>query len=120
MTTTQIVSQRTFTLKTPGQLERETHRHNTQSTPRDTDIAICVNYVAHNHGVIYTYIVTYIYISIYIYTGIADLFQTKDVQTPPFSFDLVLMKDAQCAETNEKSTYRFLFSEEWVICSQNY
>ena len=36
-------------------------------------------------------------------------FPTKDMQTPPlpFSFAPVLMKDAQCAESNEKSYFRF-------------
>ena len=32
----------------------------------------------------------------------ASFFPTKDMQTPPLSFDLVFMDDAQCAETNEK------------------
>ena len=36
---------------------------------------------------------------------------TKNMQTPPtpLSFDPVLMDDAQCTETNEKSIFRFLF-----------
>ena len=38
----------------------------------------------------------------------------KDMQTPPpalppLSFDPIFMEDAQCAETNEKSIFRFLF-----------
>ena len=37
-------------------------------------------------------------------------FPTKDMKTPPLlSFDPVFMDDAQCAETNEKSIFRFLF-----------
>jgi len=37
---------------------------------------------------------------------------TNDKQTPlPLSFDPTLMKDAQCAETNEKLIFRFLFME---------
>ena len=37
-------------------------------------------------------------------------FPTNDMQTPaPLSFDPIFMDDAQCAETNEKSIFRFLF-----------
>ena len=35
---------------------------------------------------------------------------TKDMQTP-VSFDPVFMKDAECAETNKKSIFRFMFFE---------
>ena len=34
-------------------------------------------------------------------------FPTKDRQTPHLSFDPVFMDDAQCAETNENSIFRF-------------
>ena len=35
---------------------------------------------------------------------------SKDMQTlPQLSFDPIFMEDAQCAETNEKSIFRFLF-----------
>ena len=35
-----------------------------------------------------------------------------DMQTPPpLRNDQIFMKDAQCAETNEKSIFRFLFYE---------
>ena len=43
---------------------------------------------------------------------------TKDVQTPSsptLSFAPILMEDAQYAETNEKSIFRFLFFELWSI-----
>ena len=30
---------------------------------------------------------------------------------PPLSFDPIFMEDAQCAETNEKSIFPFLFFE---------
>ena len=36
---------------------------------------------------------------------------TKDMQTPPFSFTPVLIIDAQCADSNEKSIFQILFSE---------
>ena len=32
---------------------------------------------------------------------------SKDMQTPPLSNCQTFMKDAQCAETNEKSIFRF-------------
>ena len=42
------------------------------------------------------------------------IFPTKDMQTlHPLSFDPVFMDDAQCAETNEKLIFRFLFFESW-------
>ena len=30
------------------------------------------------------------------------------MQTPPLSFDPIFMEDAQCAETNKNSIFRFL------------
>ena len=36
---------------------------------------------------------------------------TKGIQTPHLSFDPTFMKDVQCAESNEKIIFRFLFSE---------
>ena len=42
---------------------------------------------------------------------------SNDKQTPP-QFDPTFMKDAQCAETNEKTNFlflQFLFSELWSI-----
>ena len=39
-------------------------------------------------------------------------FPAEDIQTSPtLSFAPVLIEDAQCAESNEKSIFRFLFSE---------
>ena len=39
----------------------------------------------------------------------------NDKQIPPLSFDPTFMKDGQCAESNEKSIFRFLFFELWLI-----
>ena len=39
------------------------------------------------------------------------VFPSNDMQTPPPSFDPVFIDDAQCAETNEKSIFRFSFFE---------
>ena len=34
---------------------------------------------------------------------------SKDMQTPPLRNGPIFMKNAQCAETNEKSIFRFIF-----------
>ena len=39
---------------------------------------------------------------------------SKDMQTPPLS-KVFSMKDAVCAETNEKSIFLFLLFQLWVI-----
>ena len=41
--------------------------------------------------------------------------QTPPPPPPPLSFDPIFMKDAECAESNEKSIFRFLFFELWLI-----
>ena len=40
-------------------------------------------------------------------------FPTNDMQTPPspLSFDSIFIEGAQCAETNEKLIFQFLFFE---------
>ena len=62
-------------------------------------------------------------VDLYLHVGMIDtvsyidylgFFPTKDMQTPShprLSFDPVFMDDALCAETNEKSIFRFLFLE---------
>ena len=45
------------------------------------------------------------------YGRLTGYFLTKDMQTTSLSFDPVFMDDAQCAKTNEKSIFRFLFFE---------
>ena len=39
------------------------------------------------------------------------LSQVKICRPPPLKSDQIFMKDAECAETNEKSIFPFLFSE---------
>ena len=48
-------------------------------------------------------------ICIQIVYGIVGPVPTKDMQTPPLSFDSIFMEDPQFAETNEKSIFLFLF-----------
>ena len=50
------------------------------------------------------------------------LFPIKDMQTLPPSLrnSQIYMKDANCAETNEKSIFRFLFFELWWKFIQNW
>ena len=37
------------------------------------------------------------------------------MQTPPLGSSDIYMKDTHCVEPNEKSIFRFLFSELWLI-----
>ena len=46
---------------------------------------------------------------------------SKDMQTPPHtSFAPIFMKDTQSTESNDKSNFRFLFFELWLIVSTIY
>ena len=51
---------------------------------------------------------------------IIGFFPTKDVQTPPLRSGHSYMKDAECAESNEKSIFRFLFYELWSFLYANF
>ena len=39
---------------------------------------------------------------------------------PPFSFSPIIMKDAKCVESNEKSIFRFLFFELWSFLNSKH
>ena len=43
------------------------------------------------------------------------LSQLRTCRPIPLSFDPIFMKDAQCAESNKKSIFRFLFFELSLI-----
>ena len=86
---------------------------------------ICMYINAANSQYMHIYIYIYIYVlpvnnngkrmGIGYFRSTADkykngYFPTNDIQTPaPLSFDPVVIDDAQCAETNEKYIFRFLF-----------
>ena len=47
--------------------------------------------------------------------ALKSCFPTKDMQTPLLRSAHLYIEDAQCAETNEKSYYRFLFLELAIV-----